>query len=129
MKKSKVSKKELSDICLKILENALPELDNPAILMNSSTKFVASFKMYTDLLESAYDFTPLVNVVRFNGIDYLAKTLRTIHNNYAIMNTREMITDLNSKKLSCSLYSESIPDELRFLKELADTFGEIKPIN
>lgn len=127
MKKHKKSKKDVMDNYLELLENDLKKLDDG--LVKKDSRYIASFKMYTDTKEMLWDVTSLVDLVRFESRDLLVKLLRSIHHDYSIMNIQEMTAALNGKKQCIEDYSEDIPLQLIILKELADSIEKIHPVN
>lgn len=115
------------DNYLELLENDLKKLDDG--LVKKDSRYIASFKMYTDTKEMLWDVTSLVDLVRFESRDLLVKLLRSIHHDYSIMNIQEMTAALNGKKQCIEDYSEDIPLQLIILKELADSIEKIHPVN
>lgn len=91
-------------------------------------KYMIKLKMFVDTQEQVFDFTPLIELVQFNGIELIVKIMRQVHHNYALLNIEEMTNALNSHKTTLGSYSESIPAELYFLKEFADRIEDIKPL-
>lgn len=92
-------------------------------------KYNIKLKMYLDREEKVFDFTDIVQLIQYNSPELLVKILRQVHHNYSIMNINEMTAALNRKELSLATYSEDIPNELHYLKALADSIEAIKEID
>lgn len=110
-------KHDVQDICLSILESNL----------NHEERFVANFRNLT-APEQTWDVTPVIDVIRYNGKELLVKMLRDIHHDLASINIAEMTRYLNSPHNRVSTFSEAVPNQLYFLKELADAVDNIKPL-
>jgi hypothetical protein len=78
-------------------------------------------KMFTNREERVYNFTDIIQLIQFNNPALLVKILREVHHNYSCLNIAEMTAALNRHEPSIADYSESIPNELHYLKALADT--------
>ena len=91
-------------------------------------KYLIQIKMYLDQKEKVFDFTEIIQFIQFNGIETLCKNIRQIHHDFAVMNIREMTSQLNRHTPTINDYSEDIPNELDLLKTIADCIENIKEV-
>jgi len=101
---------------------------NTDVIVRRDKKYLVRCKLYLDQQEKVFDFTPVIEFIQYNGTELITKIFRQIHHNYACLNIEEMTEALNSKKITLGSYSESIPAELYFLKEISDCVEAIQEV-
>lgn len=91
--------------------------------------YIIKLKMYTDSEVKQWDFSEILKLIQFESPQLVVKILRTIHHNYSCLNLAEMATVLNRHTPTINNYSDQIPNELYFLKSIADAIESIKKID
>ena len=104
--------------------------NNGSVLRTEPCKreYHIKMKMFTNREEGVYNFTDIIQLIQFNSPALLVKILREVHHNYSILNINEMTAALNRHQPSIADYSESIPNELHYLKALADSIETVREI-
>lgn len=110
-----------------VIENNL--LSEEIARLRSSATYHVRLKMYTDCEVKTWDFSAILKMIQFESPQLLVKILRAIHHSYSILNIQEQVRYLNEHKVFCGSFSESIPNEITILKELADNIEAIKSID
>ena len=125
--------KNYSDAYLNIVDSNMKLIDElkearteTVTITKQNQRYIITLVMHKDHTEKTFDITRLIDLIKGEGPELLVKLLRQVHHNYSVMNITEMSTQLNKHLPTLNNYSESIPNELYIIKELADSIENIR---